>query len=274
MTTIGGWLAAHADLPRLDLDVLLGSVLNLSRAQVIAYPERQIPAEAMVVLETHIARLRSGEPLAYLLGEREFFSLPFSVSSSVLIPRPDTELLVDSAIARLEPGMRVLDLGTGSGIIAVCLARAGQCSVTATDISPDALAIARDNAQALNAEVEFLQSRWLDGITGEFDMIVSNPPYVAESDPHLAALQFEPLRALTAGPDGLNDLREIIGSATPHLCNDGWLLLEHGCDQGTAVRHMLATAGFSAIETLQDLGNRERVSLGRWRVDAGVDRHD
>jgi release factor glutamine methyltransferase len=265
---VGSWLTDQDGLDRLELELLLGHILGLNRSQIIAHPERPLTAAETTQLSCMVTRLRDGEPLAYITGVREFWSLPFQVSPAVLIPRPDTELLVASALERLAADAaqhpQVLDLGTGSGIIAICLARYGSCEVTAVDVSEQALAVARSNAISLEADVRFLQSDWFDQVDARYQMIVSNPPYVAESDAHLGALRCEPATALVAGPDGLDELQTIISTAPAYLLNDGWLLLEHGYDQGNAVRQLLKRAGFDNIETLQDLGRRDRVSVARW----------
>lgn len=266
MSSIGAWLQRHADLPRLDLEVLLGHALHLNRSQIIAFPERSIDCAALSDLEQRVQRLREGEPVAYLTGTREFYGLEFEVSPAVLIPRNDTETLVEAALTRLSPGMQVLDLGTGSGCIAVCLARLGGAVVTAVDHSAEALKVAEANASRLRADITFLKSDWFESVTNRFAMIVGNPPYVAANDSHLPALTHEPAGALIAGADGLDDLRRICSAAPDYLLDEGCLLLEHGFDQADRVRHLLAAAGFVEIETLGDLGGNDRVSIGHWRT--------
>lgn len=208
----------------------------------------------------------AGEPVAYIVGWREFHGHRFRVTPDVLIPRPDTETLVDAALA-LVPGdasARVLDLGTGSGCVAISIALARPLAqVVATDSSPAALAVARGNAQALEARnLRLLAADWYAGISGRFDLIVSNPPYIAAADPHLATgdLRFEPADALSPGGDGLDALRAIIAGAPAHLRASGWLLVEHGWDQGEAVGSLLAAAGFAHRSTHHDLGGHHRVS--------------
>jgi len=214
-------------------------------------------------------RRLAGEPIAYLVGEREFYGLPLRCSPAALIPRPETELLVDLALVRLplECHARVLDLGTGTGAIALAIAHQRPLArITAVESSAEALALAQSNAAALRlAQIEFRQSDWYSALPSDrFDLIVANPPYIAAADAHLAQgdLRFEPRAALTPEGDGLAALRIIIGSAPRHLVPGGWLLVEHGWDQGEAVRALFAAAGFSAIATARDLGGQERVTGG------------
>jgi release factor glutamine methyltransferase len=205
--------------------------------------------------------------MAYLTGEREFHGLTLRIDARVLDPRPDTETLVDWALELLatRPDPAVLDLGTGSGAIALALRHArSDAMVTAVDRSADALAVARANAARLQLPVGFVQTCWLDGIAGPFDAIVSNPPYIASDDPHLAALGHEPLQALAAGVDGLDDLRTIVRNAPARLKPGGWLLLEHGWNQADAVRALLVQAGFDTVSSRRDLAGNDRCSAGRW----------
>jgi release factor glutamine methyltransferase len=217
-----------------------------------------------------VARRLDGEPIAYIVGKREFFGLHFNVGPAVLIPRPDTELIVERALERLPQGhARLLDMGTGSGAIAVAVAHTRpDADVSALDVSPDALAVAQANAAANGARVRFLHSSWFDALAaGEtFDVIASNPPYIAAGDAHLAQgdLRFEPVGALTDHADGLSALRIIIEGSPRHLMAGGWLLLEHGYDQAAAVRTLLADGGFSDVRSWQDLAGIERVSGGRF----------
>ena len=235
------------------------------------------------------ARRRAGEPVAYIVGHKEFYGLRLAVDKRVLDPRDDTETLVEWALALLpgsaqvdpsparskpasagtEPAQvpsRVLDLGTGSGAIALAIqSKHPSAQVHATDASPDALAVARANAAALKLPVQFHQGSWLGAVTDQkFDLIVSNPPYIAAADPHLAALTHEPLQALASGADGLEDIRQIIAQAPAHLHAGGWLLLEHGYDQAAAVRTLLEQHGFSQVESRNDLAGVERCSGGQW----------
>lgn len=246
---------------RADADVLMAFVLGCSRAQLALNPTPS--AEQRLRYESLRARRAAGEPVAYLTGEKEFWSLTLKVTPDVLIPRPDTELLVEWALP-LAP-QRVADIGTGSGAIALALAKElPQARIVATDISAEALAVARFNAQNLKlAHVEFLQGSFLSPLEGRFDVLVSNPPYIAEHDPHLPTLRYEPRTALTSGDDGLDAIREIARQAPAHLKSGGWLLLEHGAEQGAAVREILTAAGFAHIETRCDLAGLERATGGR-----------
>ena len=214
-----------------------------------------------------MARRLAGEPIAYLVGQREFFGLAFAVSEAVLIPRPDTELLVELALERLPQHGKVLDMGTGSGAIAVALAHTRpDAAVTALDVSEAALAVAQGNAARNGAAVRFLHSDWFGALGGEvFDLVVSNPPYIAHGDVHLAQgdLRFEPVDALTDHGDGLSALRTIVAGAPAHLAAQGWLLMEHGYDQAAAVRAQLTAAGYSDVQSWRDLAGIERVSGGR-----------
>lgn len=259
---------AGSESARLDAELLLGHVLGLSRAQLITRAAEPVSAEDARAYAELIRRRARGEPVAYLRGEQGFWTLTLKVDGNVLVPRPETELLVEWALQLADPAqdLRIADLGTGSGAIALALAaERPHAHVVATDLSNDALRLARDNARRLGLErVEFRSGSWLEPLTGEhYDLLVSNPPYIAMGDPHLADLRHEPLMALTDGGDGLNALREIVAGASAHLRDGGWLLLEHGYDQGPAVRGLLARAGFEAIETRRDLGGQERVSGGR-----------
>lgn len=245
---------------RADADILRAFVLGCRRAQLGLQPSLTSAQQARY--ESLLARRAAGEPVAYLTGEKEFWSLALKVTPDVLIPRPDTELLVEWAL-QLAP-QRVADVGTGSGAVVLALAtELPRARFTATDISAAALAIAGLNARTLKlGNVEFLQGHLLEPLGGDFDLIVSNPPYIAERDPHLPALRYEPALALTSGADGLDAIREIVGQAPAHLKSGGWLLLEHGAEQGAAVRELLKQAGFLRIETRRDLAGHERASAG------------
>lgn len=253
-----------------DREWLLAEALGRSRSWLYAHPEAPVPASARARFEALLARRQAGEPVAYLLGRRGFWSLDLEVGPATLIPRPETECLVELALARLPAGspLRLADLGTGSGAIALALATERPLArIVATDASPEALAVARRNAERLGLRgVEFRQGDWLAALgDGSFDMIVSNPPYIAAGDPHLAQgdLRFEPAAALASGEDGLEAIRVIVRDARRHLCPGGWLLLEHGWEQGAAVRALLAQAGLVEVDTARDLEGRERASLGR-----------
>lgn len=248
---------------------MLSRVLGVSSAALAAHPERPLDAASHRRYLAWIERRCDGEPVAYLLGEREFYGRSFGVSPAVLIPRPETELLVDRALAHCAPGRgpRILDLGTGSGAVAITLKlEQPAAAVTATEVCAEALAVARDNARRLGADIRFIQGDWYGGVGDQrFDLIVANPPYVAADDPHLTAgdLRFEPRRALVPGPRGTEALARLIADAPHHLAGAGWLLLEHGHDQGAHCRALLTQAGLAAVETWRDLAGIERVSGGR-----------
>lgn len=267
--TAAARLLAESGLSRLEARSLLAAVLGVPIERLIGHPEQPVGAAAVQRFAALAARRLAGEPLAYLLGEKEFYGRRFAVSPAVLVPRPETELLVQLALDRLRsrPAARVLDLGTGSGCIAITLAlESPPARVLAVDRSATALAVAAANARRLGAAVEFLRSDWFDAVTGRFDLIVSNPPYVAAADPHLPALRHEPRQALVAGADGLDDLRRIVAAAPAHLQAGGWLIVEHGHDQAADVRALYAQAGFVEIETACDLAGVPRVCSGRARA--------
>lgn len=261
--------AMGSGLARLDAQLLLLCALGRppgDRAWLLAHDTDPLSHEVQAGYEALVQRRAAGEPLAYLTGRKEFFGLPLQVDARVLDPRPDTETLVDWALECLQEiaAPQVIDLGTGSGAIALALQHARpDAQVTAVDASADALAVARANAQRLGLAVDCRLGHWLSGIEERFDLIVSNPPYIAEDDPHLAALHHEPRQALTAGRDGLDDLRVICEQAPAHLHPGGWLLLEHGWEQAHAVRALLQTAGFTQVQSRRDLAGIERCSGGR-----------
>jgi release factor glutamine methyltransferase len=261
-------LQASLPLDPLENRILLQHVLGISRVALITQSERALTQDEARQLSALVQRRLDGEPIAYIVGQREFFGLPFKVGPAVLIPRPDTELIVELAIERLPRQGRVLDMGTGSGAIAVSIAHARRdAQVTALDVSPAALALARENAVANSAAVRFLQSDWFEALGDErFELIASNPPYIAAGDEHLSQgdLRFEPAGALTDHADGLSALRIIIAGARGHLVAGAWLLLEHGYDQAAQVRELLAAAGYAEVQSWQDLGGIERVSGGRF----------
>jgi len=262
-----GSLQAGLPLDPLENRILLCHALGITRVGLITQSERQLTSEEAARLSDLVGRRIAGEPIAYIVGQREFFGLPFRVTPAVLIPRPDTELIVELALERLPPRGRMLDMGTGSGAIAVSVAHTRpDAQVTALDVSEDALAVARSNASANGAQVRFLRSDWFAALEGEtFELVVSNPPYIASGDAHLAQgdLRFEPVDALTDHADGLSDLRTIVAGAVAHLAPGGWLLLEHGYDQAKAVRALLADAGYLEAQSWRDLAGIERVSGGR-----------
>lgn len=268
MTTVAQ-LLRESGLAAVDARALLRRVLDWSPAQLASRAEVPVAPPLVEAFAALAARRASGEPVAYIIGEREFYGLMFKVTPAVLIPRPETELLVELALERIpaDAPCRVLDLGTGSGCVALTIARQRpQSRVTATDCSRDALAVASANAQALDVRnVEFAHGDWFDAVADRrFDLVVSNPPYIAAGDAHLREgdLRFEPQDALAAGVDGLECIRRIVRSAAAHLSVGGWLLLEHGYDQARACRELLGNAGFSRVLSHCDLAGIERVSGG------------
>ncbi len=271
-------IAQTLGLERLDAQLLLLHALGKpghARAWLLAHDTDELSEEVALHFRALSLRRAAGEPLAYIVGSKEFFGLELRVDARVLVPRPDTETLVQWALEVLQapampPDPQVLDLGTGSGAVALALkhARPGW-QVSAVDFSTDALAIARANARALRLDVLFSHGSWLEDVRGHYHAIVSNPPYIAARDPHLAALSHEPLQALASGQDGLDDIRQIIRQAPAHLQPGGWLLLEHGYDQATRVRELLRGAGFENVQSRHDLSGIERCSGGQWQGNAG-----
>lgn len=273
--------ARQQGLERLDAQWLLCHVLAQTPSWLMAHGDAPLAAGNTYSYEELVARRVLGEPLAYLVGEKEFYGLTLHVNPDVLVPRPDTETLVDWALSLIpesqpshqaEP-LHVLDLGTGSGAIALAIQQHRPwVLVTASDASEAALQTAMDNAQRLQLPVRFVHGHWLapwtKGTTTErFDIIASNPPYIADADPHLATLGHEPLSALTAGPDGLSDLQTLVAQAPHHLNAGGWLLLEHGYNQHLAVQTLLKEAGFTHINTQTDLAGQPRCTGGQWQPD-------
>jgi release factor glutamine methyltransferase len=263
-TTIGAWIGAHADLDRVVRERLLCELPGITRARILAAPETPLAATDRARLDEWSARRRAGEPVAYLIGRQGFRDFEVRVTPAVLIPRPETELLVETALELSTVGQRVLELGTGSGAVAIAIARESGAAVTAVDVSADALKLAKSNAAALGAAVTWLSSDWFTAIAGRFHLIVSNPPYVAAGDAHLIDLCHEPAVALVGGTDGLAALRHIVREAPAYLEPGGWLILEHGCDQGPAVRALFTECGYGGIATRRDLAGHDRVSLGQW----------
>ncbi|MEW6168887.1 MAG: peptide chain release factor N(5)-glutamine methyltransferase [Pseudomonadota bacterium] len=260
-------LQAVSDSARLDAELLLSQLSGLGRAQLVARLRDELPPADAQALDALVARRARGEPIAYITGEKGFWTLRLQVTPAVLVPRPETELLVEWALELLREcrAPRIADLGTGSGAIALALAaERPDARVEATEASEDALAVARRNATDLGLErVQLHHGHWLEPLEGSFDLLLSNPPYVAHDDPHLDALRHEPLSALTDGGDGLNALREIVATAPPYLRAGGWLLVEHGYDQGAAVRELFRHAGFAEVATRRDYAGQERATAGR-----------
>ena len=264
-------------LDRLDAQLLLLHVLGKSphdRAWLVAHDGDALAQDLIEVFQQFCQRRAAGEPLAYIVGHKEFFGLHLQVDARVLVPRPDTETLVEWALQIAQTHqtnlpLHILDLGTGSGAVALAVAhdlktRGQLASIVAVDASSDALLVACENARQLDLDVQFIQSNWFDEVIGLHHVIVSNPPYISNADPHLSALGYEPLDALTSGADGLDDLRLIIEQAPNHLQSKGWLLLEHGYDQAEKVCALLLQNGFSQVQSRFDLAGIARCSGGQW----------
>jgi release factor glutamine methyltransferase len=276
-------MTARGSIPKREIEMILEHVLQLSRATLIAHPERLLNDAQVSEVERLLARRESGEPMAYILGTRDFYNLTFHVTPDVLIPRPETEVLVEQALLRLSKAQArgprlasntapVLDLGTGSGVIAISIAeQVPGAAVVATDVSTAALKVAQKNAQQCGVTIRFIESNWYEALEGtKFDLIVSNPPYVAWDDPHLTEgdLRYEPIGALTDGAPnghGLACIRTIVDGAPLHLNDEGWLLFEHGYDQAPACASLLAARGFTSLICVPDLAGIPRVSGGKWQ---------
>ncbi|WP_429011331.1 peptide chain release factor N(5)-glutamine methyltransferase [Aeromonas allosaccharophila] len=264
---------AEGESPRADADVLLCHLLDCRRSYLMTWPERELDAAQQAILQGWLTRRLNGEPIAHLVGEREFWSLPLKVSPATLIPRPDTEVLVEQALTKIPQGpCAVLDLGTGTGAIALALkSERPEVDVWAVDRMADAAALARENSAALGLPIEVRDGSWFEPLgepdrdkTPRFAVIVSNPPYIDGADPHLEQgdVRFEPRSALVADDAGLADIRHIVAHAPAYLLTDGWLLLEHGWDQGEAVRQVLRDSGYREVATVRDYGDNDRVTLG------------
>lgn len=264
--------AARRGVDRLDAQMLLLAAAGRStggRAWLITHETDLLPASAQALFDAYCNRRLAGEPVAYLLGEKEFHGLTLRVDARVLVPRPDTETLADWALECLADSAAptVLDLGTGSGAVALAIAQARpDARVDAVDASADALDVARANADRLGLAVHFMQADWLDGAASGYALIASNPPYIAAGDSHLPALRHEPESALVSGADGLDDIRRIVAAAPSHLREGGWLLLEHGHDQAAAVRALLRAHGFAEVDSRNDIGGIARCSGGILRT--------
>lgn len=277
-------LGLPADEARLEARLLLLHLLQVDHAWLLAHETDALQGNIHAAFQALLVRRLQGEPIAHILGKREFYGLELTVSPDTLIPRPDTETLVEAALAQIPDTIeasrkfKVLDLGTGTGAIALAIAsQRAHAEVVAVDASAAALAVAMGNAKKLGlSNVRFLLSDWFanlgstnqtnDPCSEKFDVIVSNPPYIAAQDPHLSQgdLRFEPLSALASGADGLDDIRRIIADAPQHLNASGWLMLEHGYDQAATVRRLLGDQGFGEVDSARDLAGIERVSLGQW----------
>lgn len=266
--------AMRRGLARLDAQMLTLFVLGrspLDRAWLLAHGADPFPTASLPPFIRCIERRAAGEPVAYITGTKAFYGLDLQVDARVLDPRDDTETLVDWALERLhacaKPQPRVVDLGTGSGAIALALkAQFPHADLVAVDASADALCVARANAQRLRLDLHVVHGSWLQGVHGDFDLIVSNPPYIAATDPHLGALRHEPIAALTSGTDGLDDIRTIIAQSVQRLRSGGWLLLEHGYDQADTVRSLLTQVGYTQVQSRQDLAGIARCSGGCWNA--------
>jgi release factor glutamine methyltransferase len=260
------WRNSQQKLSRLECDLLIAHVTQMSRAQILARPEQSLSRDQLLQLDGFRIALESDTPLAYVLGEKEFFGLLLQVNAAVLVPRPETELLVELALQRLEPGHSVLDAGTGSGAIAIALAHSCQeLTVVACDNSEDALGVAAENARRHKTQIDFYRSDWFEQLPStRWDVVVSNPPYIAANDPHLVSLKAEPSSALIADDDGMADLNTLIEQSPNFLNAGGWLMVEHGYDQAESVRAAMIKRGFREVHSATDLGGIERVTQGRY----------
>ena len=262
---------SDSDSPKLDAEVLLAHILNKDRIYLLTWPEQALGSEQLTDFFDLIQQRQNGTPVAHLTGHSEFWSLPLNVNQHTLIPRPETELLVEAALERIPPeaNWNIVDLGTGSGAIALAISsERPSCTVHAVERSSAALQQARANAEQLDLQVQFHQGSWFEPLADmRFELVVSNPPYIPEQDPHLSQgdVRFEPDTALSSGKDGLDDIRHICQTAQQYLKPGGWLLLEHGYDQGESVAEILRAEGYSRVETLKDLAGQPRIALGQYR---------
>lgn len=254
----------------LESAVLLAHVLEKDRSWLFAWPEKELTADQRLTYESYLQRRLDGEPVSHITSSREFWGLQLKVSPDTLIPRPETELLVETALNKVnQTAAKILELGTGTGAISAALATERPAwKIIATDINADTLTIARENFEKHNLKIQLVVSNWFDNIPNEkYDLIISNPPYIEANDPHLQQgdVRFEPITALTSGKDGLDAIRQITQQAAAYLANKGWLMLEHGYNQGEAVFSLFQKAGFSSIETLNDLSGNNRITIGQPR---------
>lgn len=264
-------LAGTSDTPQLDAEILLAHTLDCNRTYLHTWPEKTLTTTQQQTFQQAINRRMNGEPIAYITGYREFWDMTLLVTPDTLIPRPETELLVETVLDKVPPGARwnIADLGTGSGSIALAIARERPgCTVTATDASAAALDVAKQNAERYDIRnIRFIEGHWFQPIENDqFEVIVSNPPYVHPNDPHLQKgdLRFEPQQALQSIPDGMRDIRIITNAARGHLIPPGWLILEHGYDQGKTVMNRLMELGYVDVSVVDDLSRNERICLGKW----------
>lgn len=265
-------LEAVSDSPRLDMELLLCAILDKPRSYLFTWPDKMLDEAQQAALAASVERRLNGEPVAHIVGHTGFWTLQLAVSPDTLIPRPETELLVELALARLpEQGGRVADLGTGTGAIALALAsERPDIEVTGCDRVAAAVSLAEQNRQSLGlSNVRFLEGSWFEPLDGRFALIASNPPYIDPEDPHLSQgdVRFEPDSALVAADKGMADIRHIASTAPAFLAPGGWLMFEHGYDQGPASAALLRELGYSAVETVKDYGERDRVTLGRWNPE-------
>jgi release factor glutamine methyltransferase len=279
-------LSADSESPRIDSEALLAHVLECNRTYLRTWPEKSLSPEQQSQFQQLISRRHAGEPIAYIIGKREFWDMTLQVSPDALIPRPETEHLVELALEKIPPESRwmIADLGTGCGAIALAIARERpQCKIFATDKSAAALTLAQNNARHLGIKnVTFIEGDWFDPFSAQregqgeeqqveqqFEIIVSNPPYIHPDDQHLGQgdLRFEPTQALRSSPDGLADIQAIAEAAREYLVSPGWLILEHGYDQGSTVKETLETLGYTQVSTMEDLAKNERLSIGKWDME-------
>ena len=264
--TIATWKQANFKTDRLELDLLLSKVTGQSRAEIIACPQMTLSNNQLKRLNDYLRILEAGTPFAYIVGKKEFFGIELEISESVLVPRPETELLVEMVLTIAPKNATLLDLGTGSGAIALAIAKERpDIKVSASDLSMSALEIAKKNARSLNLNLTFFHSNWYQSLPGnQWDLIVSNPPYLSENDPHLDTLEKEPIEALVSGRDGLEAIRQIVRGSSYFLNPQGHLLIEHGFNQSEAVRRIFAANSFKNVVSAKDYSGIERVKLGKF----------